>query len=118
MAASLRPGLLRSLMQRLPFSLPGPGAARAEQHAQARSASDLMITGVPLVHQEASLEHAISAMLEANRKIVAVVDSADRLVGIVDRADLLRGIAESGGGEAGPAAPDPASTSSAGRTKQ
>jgi SulP family sulfate permease len=101
---SLRPGLLRSLMRRLPSSggeATDPAAAR---HAQARRASDLMTTEVPVVTPETPLAQAIAIMLDANRKILAVVDEAGRLVGVVDRADLLRGIAAGVEAETGPAA--------------
>jgi CBS domain-containing protein len=103
LSPSLRPGLIRSLMEG-PRSGGGeadrPAAARS---AQARRASELMIADVPSVTPETPLHQAIAVMLEADRKILAVVDAAGHLLGVVDRADLLRGIAAAGD-EAGPAA--------------
>ncbi len=93
MAPALRPGLLRSLAQRLPFAHAESGAPRAALQAQARHAADLMLQGVPSVNQEVPIGQAIAKMIENERKILAVVDGAGRLVGVVDRADLLRGIA-------------------------
>jgi sulfate permease, SulP family len=103
LSPSLRPGLLRSLMQPLEASA-GDSADPAARHAQARRASELMTTDVPAVTPETPLTQAIASMLEADRKILAVVDGEGRLVGVVDRADLLRGIAAQSGAEPAPAA--------------
>jgi SulP family sulfate permease len=94
MTPALRPGLLRAIMQRLPFTHPDErhGAA-AQPHLRGKTAADVMLTGVPHVAADAPLTVAISTMLDSDGKILAVVDSAGRLMGIVDRADLLRGVA-------------------------
>lgn len=89
---SLRPGALRSLMHRLPFSHATPAEQAAEKHARARWAADLMITGVPVAGEETLLSAGIATMLEGNHKVLAVVDERGGLSGIVDRADLLRGL--------------------------
>jgi MFS superfamily sulfate permease-like transporter/CBS-domain-containing membrane protein len=93
MAPAMRPGLLRSLMQRLPFTQGDEATERPPHHPTAKRAADLMVTGVPQVGAETPLAKAIAVMLESDRKILAVVDSTGKLLGIVDRADLLRGIA-------------------------
>ncbi len=90
---SLRPGALRSLMNRLPFAHP-KGDATAEQHAKARGAADLMIRDVPAATEDTLLSHAIALMLQGSHKVLAVTDAAGRLVGVVDRADLLHGLVE------------------------
>jgi CBS domain-containing protein len=102
LSPSLRPGLMRSLMQSLPFGGDDAADPAAARHARARQASELMTTDVPVVTPETPLHQAIAVMLEADRKILAVVDGAGRLLGVVDRADLLRGIAADT--ETGPAA--------------
>ena len=104
MARSLRPGLLRSLMQRVPFAHVAPEDQLTAQHARARRAADLMVTGVPTVMLDTPIGAATAAMLKADRKILAVVDADGRLTGIVDRADLLRGLASpaEGGGTPAP----------------
>jgi CBS domain-containing protein len=88
---SLRPGALRSLMQRLPFAH-GKGEALPEQYAKARRAADLMVRDVPTASEDSLVSHGIALMLEGRHKVLAVTDAAGRLVGVVDRADLLRGL--------------------------
>jgi CBS domain-containing protein len=88
---ALRPSALRSLIHRLPFVHPTPDEARAEQHATARTAADLMIE-TAIVREDAPLREAIASVLEGRHKIAAVVDAEQRLVGCLDRADLLRGL--------------------------
>jgi CBS-domain-containing membrane protein len=105
MTPAMRPGLLRSLMKRLPFAQAEEPHGRAPNHARAKNAADLMVAGVPQVTPETPLSKAISVMLESDRKILAVVDGAGRLQGIVDRADLLRGIAAVTSGGDDPAEP-------------
>jgi len=104
MTRSLRPGLLRSLMQRVPFAHIAPEDQLVAQHARARRAADLMVTGVPTVTLDTPIGAATAAMLKADRKILAVLDAEGRLAGIVDRADLLRGLASpaEGGGTPAP----------------
>jgi len=93
---SLRPGLMRWLMQRRPVSGATPGDEPRAARVRARRAQDLMTTKVATVTAETPLAQAIATMLDADRKILAVVDDTGRLVGVVDRADLLRGIAAAG----------------------
>jgi CBS domain-containing protein len=93
---ALRPSALRSLMHRLPFVHPKPAEARAEQHATARVAADLMVE-TAVVREDAPLREAIGSMLGGQHKIIAVVDADKRLVGCLDRADLLRGLLSSNG---------------------
>ena len=88
---ALRPSALRSLIHRLPFVHPKPEELQAEQHANARTAADLMID-TAVVAEEAPVREAIAAMLGGKHKIVAVVDAQKRLVGVLDRADLLHGL--------------------------
>jgi len=89
---SLRPGLLRSLMHRLPFAHITKDQLASEHHATARRAEDLMTKGVPTAPESALLSTAIATMLRDNHKVLAVVDEKGQLVGIVDRADLLHGL--------------------------
>jgi CBS domain-containing protein len=93
---ALRPSALRSLMHRLPFVHSKPDEARAEQHASARVAADLMVE-TAVVREDAPLREAIGSMLGGQHKIIAVVDADKRLVGCLDRADLLRGLLSSNG---------------------
>ncbi len=92
---ALRPGALRSLMHRLPFGHAASGEGTpAEQHARARTARELMTTGVPQVTEGARLGEAIALMLEGQHKVLAVTDAEGRLTGMVDRADLLHGLVQ------------------------
>lgn len=91
---SARPGMIRSLMQRLPFAHRDPDLTKMEQHAKARVAQDLMSTDVTVVSQAALLRDAIMPMIQGKQKLVAVVDDHKQLVGVLDRADILRGIAD------------------------
>ncbi len=85
---ALRPGLLRSLMARLPWAHhEGPVAAPA-----GHAASDFMTRDVPQVREDVLLSEAIAAMLRERHKVLAVVDGQGRLAGVVDRADLLHGL--------------------------
>lgn len=88
---ALRPGVLQSIINRLPFIRPRPEELRAEKHANARVAADLMIE-TAIVREDAPLRDAIVSMLSGRHKIVAVVDADDRLVGCLDRADLMHGL--------------------------
>jgi len=89
---SLKPGILRSLMQRLPFMHASAEDLTAQQHARARTARELMSEQVSLAKETTPLGQALAPMLRGKEKLIAVVDAADRLVGIVDRADILRGL--------------------------
>jgi CBS domain-containing protein len=95
---SLRPTALRSLIHRLPFAHPKAEELEAEQHAKARTATDLMVK-TAVVPEGASIRVAIAEMLGGQHKIVAVVDAEQRLVGVVDRADLLHGLVALNGGD-------------------
>jgi CBS domain-containing protein len=91
---AMRPGALRSLMHRLPFSHVAKAESEAEQHARARKAADLMLTEVAIVRDDQLLRDAIAPMMKAPHKLVAVVDASGALVGALDRADILRGLVE------------------------
>lgn len=88
---ALRPGMLKSLIQRLPFAHPTPEEADMARHALARSAAELMAPTLA-VGQDMRLKDAIALMLGGKHKLVAVVDADKRLVGCLDRADMLRGL--------------------------
>jgi CBS-domain-containing membrane protein/PII-like signaling protein len=88
---TLRPSALRSLIHRLPFAHPKPDESRAEKHATARVAADLMVE-TAVAREDTPLREAIASMLAGEHKIIAVVDSEKRLVGCLDRADILRGL--------------------------
>jgi len=94
---ALRPGIVRSLMLRLPFGRPRPEEAEAATHARAHTAGELMSTGVPSVPPTMKLSEAIARMLEESHKLLAVTGEGGVLLGVVDRADLLRGIAAASG---------------------
>lgn len=96
---ALRPSTLRALIHRLPFVRPKTDETRAEQHATAKVAADLMIE-TAIVSENALLKEAIASMLGGHQhKIVAVVDAEKRLVGCLDRADILRGLLATDGSE-------------------
>lgn len=84
---AMRPGALRSLVRRLPFSHPTP----ADRHSRASRAADLM-SPVATAREDQLLRDAIAPMMRAPHKLVAVVDGEGRLLGAVDRVDLLRGL--------------------------
>jgi len=94
---ALRPGVLRSLMLRLPFTHPRPGEAEATSHARASTAADLMSRDLPTAAEDTVLSEAIALMLRGHHKILAVTGRDGRLVGVVDRADLLRGLGSTSG---------------------
>jgi CBS domain-containing protein len=93
---ALRPGAIRSLMQRLPF-----GHAKGEEsvaaHTRGRTAADVMSRQIATVREDVLLSDAVAAMLRGEQKVLAVTDADGRLVGIVDRADLLHGLIPHGG---------------------
>lgn len=89
----LQGGVLRSLMQRLPFTHARPVEAEAAVRARAHTAGGLMSRSVPVAREDTTLADAIALMLRDRNKILAVTDAGGALVGIVDRADLLRGLA-------------------------
>ncbi|HET7825219.1 MAG TPA: DUF190 domain-containing protein [Anaeromyxobacter sp.] len=87
---ALRPGAIRSLMQRLPFAHPRADPAAA--HVSGRTAADLMTQAFASERDDVLLSQAIATMLRGNHKVLAVTDADGRVVGIVDRADLLHGL--------------------------
>ncbi|HTT70267.1 MAG TPA: DUF190 domain-containing protein [Anaeromyxobacteraceae bacterium] len=87
---SLRPGALRSLMNRLPFAQPTQDTAA--QRAEARTAAELMSRHVAVARGDTLLSDAIALVVKGNHKVLAVTDADGRLAGIVDRADLLHGL--------------------------
>lgn len=89
---ALRPSVLRSVMNRLPFLHHSASDDVRAQHATARTAADLMDRDVPRASPSTPLSDVIGLMLDGAHKLVAVVDAEERLVGIVDRADILRGL--------------------------
>jgi CBS-domain-containing membrane protein len=91
---SVRPSAIHSLMQRLPFVHPQPEQQQLEQHAQAKTARDLMSTVVTVVGEDEPVRTTIAAMLASKQKLVAITDKDRRLVGVIDRADILRGLIE------------------------
>jgi CBS domain-containing protein len=91
---SLRPGALRSLMNRLPFTHPSAEERETEHHARAQKAEDLMVPNVATAREDTSLSAAIAVMLRGSQKVLAVTDATGRVVGIVDRADLLHGLVQ------------------------
>jgi CBS domain-containing protein len=93
---ALRPGALRSLMQRLPFGH-GKGEESVAGHTRGRTAADVMTRQVATVREDAAVSEAVATMLRGDHKVVAVTDAAGHLAGIVDRADLLHGLLPQGG---------------------
>jgi CBS domain-containing protein/PII-like signaling protein len=87
LAPEARPGILRSLMERMPFV--HSGVKGEERHAHGNHARDLMLTDIVVAREDEPIRDVLSAMLRGNRKIVPVVDGDGRLLGAVDRADLL-----------------------------
>lgn len=88
---ALRPGAIRSLMERLPFGR-GKDAESIAAHTRGRTAADVMTRRVATLGEDALLSEAVAAMLRGESKVLAVTDREGRLVGIVDRADLLHGL--------------------------
>lgn len=93
---ALRPGALRSLMQRLPFRH-GKGEESAAAHTRGQTAAEVMSREVATVRDDVLLSEAIATMLRGRHKVLAATDADGRLVGIVDRADLLHGLVSQGG---------------------
>jgi len=93
---ALRPGVLSSLMLRLPFTRPRPQEVEAAAHARAHVAGDLMSRGLPTATLDMKLSDAIALMLRGHHKVLAVVGGDGALAGVVDRADLLRGLVADG----------------------
>jgi CBS domain-containing protein/PII-like signaling protein len=93
---ALRPGAIRSLMERLPFGH-GKEEESVAAHTRGRTAADVMTRHVARIHEDALLSDAVAAMLRGQDKVLAVTDTQGHLVGIVDRADLLHGLLPPGG---------------------
>jgi CBS domain-containing protein len=92
---ALRPGALRSLVERLPFG-GGKGEETLAGHTRGRTAADVMSRSVPTAREDALLSDAIATMLRGQDKVLAVTDGDGRLVGILDRADLLHALLPAG----------------------
>jgi CBS domain-containing protein len=88
---ALRPGALRSLMQRLPFGH-GKGEESVAAHTRGSTAAEVMSKEVASAREDVRLSEAVATMLRGEQKVLAVTDADGRLVGIVDRADLLHGL--------------------------
>ena len=85
---ALRPGVLATLVRKLPFT--GKAGVPA-QHSRAQCAADLM-SQVATAREDQLLRDAIAPMMKAPHKLVAVVDAQGKFVGAVDRVDILRGL--------------------------
>lgn len=92
---ALRPGALRSLVERLPFG-GGKGEETLAGHTRGRTAAEVMSRSVPTAREDALLSDAIATMLRGQDKVLAVTDGDGRLVGILDRADLLHALLPAG----------------------
>jgi CBS domain-containing protein len=88
---ALRPGAIRSLMQRLPFRH-GKGEETLAAHTRGRTAADVMSRRIAIAREDVLLSDAIATMLRNDQKVLAVTDAEGRLAGMVDRADLLHAL--------------------------
>jgi CBS domain-containing protein len=92
---ALRPGALRSLVQRLPFGA-GKGEETLAGHTRGRTAAEVMSRSFPAVREDVLLSEAVATMLRGDQKVLAVTNAGGRLVGILDRADLLHALLPAG----------------------
>jgi CBS-domain-containing membrane protein len=60
------------------------------RRAHELTAASLMRTDIPAVQEDASVEHALSLMVELRRKRLPVVDAGGRYLGMLSREELLR----------------------------
>ncbi|BDG09149.1 DUF190 domain-containing protein [Anaeromyxobacter paludicola] len=92
---SFRALALQSLTRRAPPASLEPAELAGEQHALARTASELMGDAAQ-VREDGTLAEAVSLSLEGGHDLLCVTDGEGRLVGALDRADLLRGLVGAG----------------------
>jgi CBS domain-containing protein len=91
---ALRPGAIRSLMQRIPFRH-AKGEETLAAHTRGRTAAEVMSRTIATARDDVLLSDAIATMLRNDQKVLAVTDAQGRLVGMVDRADLLHALVPS-----------------------
>lgn len=89
-----RPGVLRTLMERIPFVHGSQATQEIMRHATGTRARDLMQTDVVIAREEEPVREVLAKMLSQGKKLVPIVDEHGRLTGMVDRADVLRILVE------------------------
>jgi CBS domain-containing protein len=89
-----RPGVLRTLMERIPFVHGSQATQEIMRHATGTRARDLMQTDVVIAREEEPVREVLAKMLSRGKKLVPIVDENGRLTGMVDRADVLRILVE------------------------
>lgn len=83
-------GLFEKLVRRLSFSELGRRHGTATETAGAKTAGELMKTGLITIGEDAPIEEAIRIMTENGIKRLPVVDAEGRFLGLVSRDSLLR----------------------------
>jgi CBS domain-containing protein len=84
-----RPGLVTTLMRRLPLMHGSVETQETLQHAKGRTAREFMRSDFLQVATTATIRVTLEEMLSGQRKIAVVVDEDGRLAGMADRRDLL-----------------------------
>jgi CBS domain-containing protein len=98
--SSRHPGIRDYFMSKVPFSERGRKHRELRDHLRARTASEIMNTGIVTIREDAPVEDAVRLMLEQAIKRLPVLDAEGKFKGMISRDSLLRkGFA--GGGNAG-----------------
>jgi CBS domain-containing protein len=91
-AFSERPGIWDYFANRIPFTERGRRHKELRNHLRAKTAADIMNTGIVTVREDTSIEEAICFILEKGIKRLPVLDSEGKFKGMISRDSLLRTI--------------------------
>jgi CBS domain-containing protein len=84
------PGMWDYLTSKIPFTEKGRRYKELQEHLQAKTAAEVMITQVVTIREDAPLEEAIRLMLKQVIKRLPVLDGEGRFKGMISRDSLLR----------------------------
>lgn len=84
------PGIWDYFASKIPFTERGRRNRELREHLRARTAGDVMNTGIVTVREDAPIEEAIRLMLEGAIKRLPVVDPQGKFKGMISRDSLLR----------------------------
>jgi len=86
------PGIWDYFVSRIPFTERGRRHKELRNHLRARTAAEVMNTGIVTVREDTSIEEAICFILEKKIKRLPILDSEGRFKGMINRDSLLRAI--------------------------
>jgi CBS domain-containing protein len=96
---ALHPGVLASVLHRIPLIHRTPEEEAAWRHATGNRAGVLMLRDIVVAREQEAIREVLARVYQTQRQVVPIVNDTERLVGIVDRLDLLSVLVGRSGGQ-------------------